>query len=135
MNDKEFITSFENCSIPREQWSHEAHLRMAWIYLTRHPLEQALDKICSGIRRYNMAVTGSTDQYHHTVTVAFSRLVAARLAPAMDYAAFRDANPDLYASRPPVLASFYSDELLFSAQAKKDWLEPDLRCLPPPAGV
>ena len=70
MNDKEFITSFENCSIPREQWSHEAHLRMAWIYLTRYPLEQALDKICSGIRRYNMAVTGSTDQYHHTVTIA-----------------------------------------------------------------
>jgi hypothetical protein len=135
MDDDEFITRFENCSIPREQWSHEAHLRMAWIYLTRHPMEQAVDKICSGIRRYNMAVTGSTDQYHHTVTVAFSRLVAARLAPARCYADFMAANPDLYASRPPVLASFYSDELLFSERAKKDWQEPDLRPLPPPAGI
>lgn len=35
MNDQEFLEGFERCSIPREKWSHEAHLRMAWLYLTR----------------------------------------------------------------------------------------------------
>lgn len=135
MNDQEFLEGFEECSIPREQWSHEAHLRMAWLYLTRHPLDQALDKICSGILRYNKAVTGSTDQYHHTVTVAFSRLVASRLTPAEDYAAFKATNPELYASEPPVLARFYSKEYLFSDQAKREWQYPDLAPLPPVKAV
>ncbi|MCW8844685.1 MAG: hypothetical protein OQK99_02520 [Gammaproteobacteria bacterium] len=134
MNDQEFLEGFERCTIPREKWSHEAHIRMAWLYLTCYPLEQALEKICSGIQRYNKAVTGSTDGYHHTVTLAFSRLIAARLAPGEDYAAFRVANPDLYASRPPVLARFYSDEHLFSEQAKREWRNPDLEPLPTPAG-
>ena len=135
MNDQEFLEGFEECSIPPEQWSHEAYLRMAWLYLTRHPLDQALEKICSGIRRYNMAVAGSTDQYHHTVTVAFSRLVAARLTSAGDYAAFKAAKPDLYASHPPALARFYSEEHLFSDQAKREWQDPDLAPLPPAKSV
>jgi hypothetical protein len=133
MNDQAFLEGFEKCSIPREQWSHEAHVRMAWLYLTRHPLEHALEKICSGIRRYNKAVTGSTEGYHHTVTVAFSRLVAARLVPGQAYADFKAGNPELYASHPPALARFYTDEQLHCDKAKAQWQEPDLQPLPAPA--
>ena len=34
MTDKEFLAAFENCSLTRENWTHAAHVRMAWLYLS-----------------------------------------------------------------------------------------------------
>ena len=67
MSDAESLSAFEAAAIPRPEWTHEAHVRMAWLYLVRHPQEEALEKVRGGIQRLN-AVIGSPDTT--TLTIA-----------------------------------------------------------------
>ena len=56
MTDDEFMNAFEATAIPRENWTHEAHVRMAWIYCQREAsCEDATNKARAGIRALNKA--------------------------------------------------------------------------------
>ena len=58
-------------SLPRDEWTHEAHLAATTYLLLRHP-EIDLDEELPGIiRRYNESVGGvnsDTEGYHDTIT-------------------------------------------------------------------
>lgn len=70
------------------------------------------------------------DGYHETVTVAFVAVIASRIVPGEDFAAFRDRNPDLFDRSFPALLRHYSPERLYSAAARQEFIEPDLEPLP-----
>jgi hypothetical protein len=53
--DDEFLAAFEAAAIPRPEWTHAAHVRMAWLDLTRLPPGEALERVRGGIRRLNAA--------------------------------------------------------------------------------
>jgi len=83
MTDDEFLQQFEACTLPYVHWTHRAHLRVAYIYLTRLGLEGAVPKVTAGIRAYNRSqgiVDTPTSGYHETMTAAWLHLVAAMLA-------------------------------------------------------
>ena len=73
MTDDEFLLAFETCSLPREAWTHRAHVRMAWLYLGRHPAADARRLASEGIRRYNAARIGKP----HWVPVMISGVACA----------------------------------------------------------
>ena len=50
-----FIRAFEDCSLPKSEWTHTRHLVMALWYLRRHRREEATRLIREGIQRYNQA--------------------------------------------------------------------------------
>lgn len=130
MTDREFLDAFENCSLPRAEWTHAAHLRMAFLYLRRETcFDTALTQIRARIQAYNLS-QGNPRGYHETITVAFARLVADALypLPAADFAALRAARPDLFVS--DVLLRFYSRERLYAPEARAVFLEPDIHPLP-----
>ena len=120
-----------DCSLPKAEWTHEAHLAACtWLVLERpdvHP-ERDLPAI---IRRYNEAtgvVNDDTQGYHETLTqlyiIGVRRFVAS--AETQDLLAVIKAllsSPMAQRSWP---LSFYSRELLFSASARRGWAEPDL---------
>ena len=56
MSDDEFLEAFEECRIPKAEWTHEAHVRMAWLYLRRRPLDEVVPIVREGIRRYNSSL-------------------------------------------------------------------------------
>jgi hypothetical protein len=131
MTDDEFLAAFEGCTLPRADWTHAAHVWMAWLYLTRLPYEIALDHIRNGIRRYNAAV--GSDGYHETLTVAFAIVIHSRLdaGRANDgFAAFRADNPDLFDRRSGLLERHYDPTRLASAAARQRFVEPDREPLP-----
>jgi hypothetical protein len=126
MTDDDFLAAFEAGTIPKAEWTHAAHVRMAWLYLTRLPFAAALDRICGGIRRYNAAV--GSDGYHESITVAFTLLIHGRLANAdIDdgFTAFCALNPDLLVPRSGLPEWYYSPATLASAEAKLRFVEPD----------
>lgn len=45
VGDEIFIQAFEDATLPFEDWTHEAHLRMAWNYITEHGREGAIPHI------------------------------------------------------------------------------------------
>ncbi|HJZ58698.1 MAG TPA: hypothetical protein VKE74_27395 [Gemmataceae bacterium] len=142
MTDDEFLAAFEAAAIARTDWTHEAHVRMAWLYLTRLPFVAALEKVRAGIRKLNAAFAAAANPqckpaetenppgYHDTITVAFVRVIASRLAPGEDYAAFRDRHPDLFDRTLPALLHYYSKKRLSSAKARQAFVEPDREELP-----
>lgn len=148
MTDDEFLTAFERCTVARPDWTHEAHVRMAWLYLTRASgNEDVFARVREGIQKLNAAFVQrrqmscmrqpskepdprGLDGYHETVTVASVTVIASRVRPGEDFAAFRERNPDLFDRKFPALLKHYSPERLFSALAKTEFLEPDLAPLP-----
>src|SRR5258707_10140314 len=70
--------NFESGTLPRERWTHHAHLAVGLWYLSHFPEEDAMKLIREGIKRYNLAVgiaNTRTSGYHETITLAWARLV------------------------------------------------------------
>lgn len=123
-------------TLPRPDWTHEAHLAATIYLLTRRPdidLDRRLPAI---IRGYNESVGGVNDDsqgYHETITRAF--LHGARL-----FLAEADADEPLHELVNQLLLSpmgrrdwplrFYSAERLFSVAARRKFVLPDLAALP-----
>jgi hypothetical protein len=124
------------CTLGRDEWTHEAHLA-ATTYLLLCRLEVDLDsELPSLIRRFNESVGGvnsDSEGYHETITRTFLHGVRLFLAGA-------DAAQPLHELANALLLSpigrrdwplrFYSPELLFSAEARRRFVEPDLQALP-----
>lgn len=99
--DDVFLQQFESRTLPFAQWTHRAHLKIAYLYLTRMNFEAAAQKVCDGIRAYNTAnnvLESPTRGYHQTTTMAWLHIIAAMLAeygPAATTDEFIDAQPQL----------------------------------------
>jgi hypothetical protein len=109
---------------------HREHIRLAWIYSRHFPQEQALSRMVQGIQAFAKH-HGAASKYHHTITVAWMRLVrdAVRQAPqASDFNTFAAAHVHLI--HPRLLEKYYSKARLQSDAARYGWLDPDLRPLP-----
>jgi hypothetical protein len=134
MDDVTFLRQFEDCTLPQTQFHHREHLKVAYIYLRRHGLADALKKVRAGINAINMAhrVPDAPDRgYHETITQAWVRLVDMTLreyGPAETADSFLDQHPQLLEKK--ALRLFYSKELLMSPKAKAEFMESDLTRLP-----
>lgn len=116
MDDQAFVSSLENCTLPPEHFNHAGHLRLACLYLARHPLDEAIARTCATIRTYASHL-GAADKYHATVTIALVRLLHARGAAAL-------------ADAPALLALHYSPGALATPAARAAFAAPDLAPLP-----
>ncbi len=133
MTDDQFLDSFERATLTRAQWTHAAHLRMAWIYCRREPtLEAALARMRDGIPRLNAALGTAPHLYHNTVTIAFGTLVYHRAtapgAPAT-WPEFQTAHPDLFDRAAPILHKHYRPQTLATDAARVAFVPPDLQPL------
>src|SRR5260370_28612552 len=77
-----FLAAFEGCTLPKERWTHGAHLLTGACYV--HGLGQAaaLEKMRVCVRRYNESVGGKNTEssgYHETITVMWIPLLAGLL--------------------------------------------------------
>src|SRR5213080_243738 len=104
MTDGEFLASFEACTLPFEQWTHRAHVKVAYLYLRRHTFDDALGRMRAGIKGYNAAnrvPEGPTSGYNETTTRAFLHLISATMHaygetfPSQHADGFCDTHPQL----------------------------------------
>ena len=73
------VRQFEDCTLPKEEWTNTAHFVMALWYCIQLSLPRAVEKIRHGIRTYNVSVGGqNTDSsgYHETITLFYIMRVA-----------------------------------------------------------
>lgn len=132
MTDDAFLDAFERCLLPRELWTHAAHVRMAWLYLRRAPIDRVVPDVRERIGRYNLSL-GNPDGYHETITIASLRVIDDRIRrdPGVDtFAEFSMRNPDLLDRTISALLVYYRRETLFGPEARAGFVEPDLSPLP-----
>lgn len=119
-------------SFPPGDFSHAEHIRLAWYYLTRWPLAEAMDRFERDFRAY-VAHIGAQAKYHHTITRGLLELLATHLDDPLlrqDWNAFRaDARP-AFDDALALLKRHWSEDTLFSDAARKGWVAPDRAPLP-----
>ena len=135
------VAQFEAGTLPREAWTHQAHLTVGLWYASRLPYEEALAAVREGIHRLNAAHgvrTTPTRGYHETITRFYVRVlrhyVASEEASAGNWEERVQALLARYGDRELPLRH-YSKDRLMSPEARFGWLEPDLRPLPAGADV
>ncbi|MGA0606974.1 hypothetical protein ACO2Q0_13345 [Phenylobacterium sp. VNQ135] len=121
-------------TLPKPEWTHAAHFAAAVWLLTRPHLDAFRD-MPGLIRAYNEA-TGvpntDTGGYHETITLASLRAADAQLA-ARPNATLSSALAELLAGpfgRSDWLLAHWSKDRLFSVEARRRWVDPDLMPLP-----
>lgn len=122
--------------LPREEWTHEAHLAATMYLVLRHP-DIDLDKELPGlIRRYNESVGGvnhDTQGYHDTITRVFLHGIRLFLSEAdLDEPLHEFVNELLLSpmGRRDWPLRFYSRDRLFSVAARRAFAAPDVAALP-----
>lgn len=127
LTDAEFEQQFAHCTLDASLFSHEAHLRLAWIHLRQYGLQQATDNICRQLVAYTRSL-GAESKYNKTLTVAAVKAVHhfMQRSEANDFRVFIAGFPRLKFNFKELMAAHYSTDIFSSEQAKKEYLEPDL---------
>lgn len=133
-DDDTFLEQFESTAWPLSDWHHRQHIKIAYLYLCRYPLDAAIAKMCAGVKKFNAAnklPEGQDRGYHETTTQAWMYLVHCTLqefGPAESADAFVDKHTQLLSKR--ALLFFYSRDYIMSWEAKQRFVEPDLTPFP-----
>jgi hypothetical protein len=127
--DEEFLTAFEAGKIANHDFHHRDHLRLAWIQIRRLGVHRASDAVPGAIRQF-AAHHGHADRYHDTLTRFWLRAVRLGIKrhPALAFNELLAAEPHLLDKNLPYV--HWSRELMGSDEARRQWVEPDLRLMP-----
>ena len=127
LTDAEFEKQFESCTLNAEWFTHEAHLRLAWIHIRQYGPEQAIENVCSQLIRYTESL-GARDKFNKTVTVAALRAVDhfMKRSTANTFNELILEFPRLKTEFKKLMSAHYGIDIFKSAQAKEEYLEPDL---------
>ncbi|MEP6343571.1 MAG: hypothetical protein ABJ275_09670 [Maricaulaceae bacterium] len=130
---KRILYGICNHTLPKDEWTHEAHFASAIAILSERGVD-AFKDMPQIIRAYNKA-TGvqNTDNegYHHTITMASlcaTRVFIVEGSPSLLNALHKLLTSKYGQSDWPL--SYWSKDVLFSVKARKFWVEPNLKKLP-----
>ena len=127
MDDEILIGSFESGAVPPGGFHHREHVRVAWYYLHRHSLTDALARFASALRRFAEA-QGKPGLFHETITIAYVLLINERLDGAgrdLSWEIFAELNADLLTWQPSILDRYYHKATLASDRARRTFVLPD----------
>lgn len=128
MTNEDLIRHFESDTLPGE-FHHSDHVRLAFAYLSRYPVLQALEKFAGALKHY-AAARGKSQLYHETITHAYFFLIRERMArtAAPTWEAFAEHNADLLVWKEGILSRYYQEATLKSDLARTVFLLPDKCC-------
>lgn len=126
MTDDELFDAFISTALPADQFHHEQHVRVAWLFVCRHGMPAAIGEFSEAIKRFAIA-KGAHGLYHETITWAFLLIIGERQArqAAATWLEFSTANQDLLSWKPSILERYYSKDFLMSDLARRAFVMPD----------
>jgi hypothetical protein len=126
LTDAELLQQFESASLSTTLFDHRQHVRLAWLFVQRHGMPDAIDAFSLALRRFATA-KGAHNLFHVTITWAYLLLINDRqhVCQAADWNAFAAGNGDLLRWNPSVLDDYYSADALWSDRARRSFVMPD----------
>ncbi len=127
----EFLAAFEGCTLPKERWTHVAHLLTGACYVHRFGRDTALERLRVCVRRYNESVGGKntdTSGYHETITVMWIRLLDGlrREVGAIERGTFAALAVERFVGERDVFRRYYDFDVVESVVARRVWVAPNL---------
>ena len=129
---QQFISAFEQGTLPLPSWNHTAHVAMAASYLQTLPESAVVERVRQNIRHYNecSGVPNAPDRgYHETLTIFWLNAIREFLA-AMDRVdkpldGVRRTVAE-FGSRRDLFRQYYSFDVIASRDARANWIPPDI---------
>ncbi|RDY61687.1 hypothetical protein [Flagellimonas nanhaiensis] len=127
LSDSDFEKKFEDCSLEPSLFNHEAHVRLAWVYIKKYGEAIAIQKICEDIKRFDRT-HGDGNKFHVTLTVASVKAVNhfIKKSSSSSFKAFIGEFPRLKTSFKELLDQHYGFNVLSDEKAKTIYVLPDL---------
>lgn len=127
LTDSAFAEEFKYARLSPSMFTHEAHLRLAWIHIQCYGLQAAMINIEKQIKDFVKHV-GAEEKYHQTITIAAIKMVSHFMAKSKEtsFQDFINENPELKTNFKELINSHYSFNIFASQKAKSNYIEPDL---------
>ncbi len=127
LSDSEFEMHFIDHRIDPFDFTHEAHLRFAWINIEKYGVEQAERNIAFQLKRY-VTLVGAEDKFNITLTLAGIKAVNhfKEKSKSDNFKDFIIEFPALKHNFRGLIAAHYGFDIYNSEKAKKEFLKPDL---------
>ncbi len=120
------IDDLEQCRIEADSFDHEAHVYLAWLYLDRYSVAEAIERFTAALKRLTLKL-GVPGKYHNTITWFFMLLIAERRSAraGLDWSGFKQNNDDLLRRDDNVLHRYYNPDTLATVEARRTFVMPD----------
>ena len=135
METDRIVREFIALTLPKSAWTHQAHLRVGLWHALRYPDAEVLELLRGRISAYNEATgvaNSAQSGYHETITrfyVHVIRVFVGSANPDSPIDELAHALIEQWGDKNLPLRH-YSPQRLFSAEARRAWIEPDLAPLP-----
>ena len=123
-------------SLPEEKWNHAAHCAAAIYFMVERPELDLPRRLPVIIRSYNVAKGVRNTEfsgYHETITQHYLKTIGQFLSVVGEDMGLNEI-VNFFMRSPfsklDYLLIFYSRELLFSVEARRQFVEPDIRPFP-----
>lgn len=132
-DDQAFKDQVEACQFPLAQFDHRAHLRLAYVYLVQSTSADAAVQLMRETLTGLLKTAGidPSSKYHETLTEAWILAVhhfMNKTESASSADDFIEQHPIMLDSK--IMLSHYSAEVLFSQEARRAFVEPNLDPIP-----
>lgn len=127
LSEEEFEEKFSSCTFRPLWFTHEAHLRLAWIYISKYGKEIAFEKYSNQLQAFANKYNAD-GKYNATVTFASIQIMNHFMnkSESYDFQDFINEFPQLKVNFKQVLQTHYSGDIFTSREAKQQILQPDL---------
>ena len=127
LSDSEFERQFINCELNPEIFTHEAHLRLAWINIKKYGIEEAENNVQNQLQKF-VGFVGAKDKYNTTLTLAAIKAVYHFMlrSDSGSFQEFIAEFPRLKYKFKELMSCHYGFDIYNSEKAKTSFLEPDL---------
>jgi len=126
LSDTEFEKQFSDCSLNPEVFTHEAHLRLAWVHIKKYGVARAVENVKNQIINY-VNYLGEADKYNETVTIAGVKMVHHFMlkTDVDNFSIFIDKNGQLMNDFKGLIQAHYKTNIFKSEIAKHQFIEPE----------
>ena len=127
LSDSEFEKQFISCELKPADFSHEAHLRLAWINIDKYGIQQAEKNIQNQLQKF-VEFVGAKDKYNMTLTLAAIKAVYhfTLKSKSDNFMDFITEFPRLKYNFKELMDFHYGFDIYNSEKAKTEFLKPDL---------
>lgn len=127
LTNDEFEQQFMQCQLDAQDFTHLAHLRLAYLRIQRDGIEVAKRFIPIHLKVYCESV-GAADKFNLTLTIAAIKAVHQfmKKSKADGFSNFIAEFPELRNNFKGLLACHYGFDILNSEKARTTFMDPDL---------
>ena len=127
LSDSDFEKKFSSCHLNPAHFTHEAHLRLAWIHINKYGIGQAEKKIQHQLQKF-VEFVGAKNKYNTTLTLAALKAVHHFMckSDADNFKDFITEFPRLNYNFKELMDFHYGFDIYNAEKAKREFLRPDL---------